>query len=138
MLSGFKNMLCGFILFMYATLESFYILLFRLAGWLRYNEQLHPSRLLLGVGSGQTTTTRYQLFAAAQSPWQFGETLSLSFGLQVQSFFQTSSGPLGGTEALLESIIEAQGDFPWKSHRLCDQINQQKHREYLSPSSLEK
>ena len=135
MLCGFKKYAVRIYISMHATLESFYIHLFRLAGWLRYNEQLHPSRLLLGVGSGQTTTTRYQLFVAAQSPWQFGETLSLSFGLQVQRFFKASSGPLGGTEALLESTFEAQGDFPWKSHCLAIQINQ-KNREYLSHPSF--
>ena len=70
-----------------------------------------------------------------QDPWRFGETLSLSFGLQVQRFFQASSGPLGGTEALLESTFEAQGDFPWKSHRLAIRINQ-KNREYLSHPSF--
>ena len=43
-------------------LRNFYIHLFRLADlltdWLSY-EQLHPSRLLVGVGSGQATTTQY-------------------------------------------------------------------------------
>ena len=52
-----------------------------------------------------------------------------------QKFFQASSGPLGGTEALLESTSEAQGDFPWKSHRLAIRINQ-KNREYLSHPSF--
>ena len=110
---------------MRATLETFYILLSRLAGWLRYNEQLHPSRLLLGVGLGQATTRRYQLFVTAQSPWQFGETLSLSFGLQAE-VLSASSGPLGGTEALLELTSEAQGGIPWKSHCLAIQIKQRR------------
>ena len=82
---------------MRATLESFYIHLFRLAGWLCYNKQLHPSRLLLGVGSGQETTTRYQLFVTAQSPWQFGETLSLLWDTSrgSSSLFRTLWGHIG-------------------------------------------
>ena len=61
----------------------------------------------------------------AQSTWQFGETLSLSFGLQAEDL-PASSGPLGGTEALLEYTSEAQGGFPWKIHRLAIQIKQRR------------
>ena len=68
-----------------------------------------------------------------QDPWRFGETLSLSFGLQVQRFFQASSGPLGGTEALTRVHPQAQGANCWEEQRLSHPDRQKKHRDHLSP-----
>ena len=59
----------------------------------------------------------------AQSPWQFGRNPLSLLGLQTE-VLPASSGPLGGTEALLEFTSEAQGGIPWKSHRLAIQIKQ--------------
>ena len=104
--------------------------MFRLAS----HRELHPSRRC-GCCSGRAAITRRQPFVATRPPGD-RERPSLSFGLQAWRGFQASSGPLGGTEALLESTFEAQGDIPWKSHRLGIRINQKKHREYLSHPSF--
>ena len=90
----------------------------------------------LGVGSAKQLPDAKAALCGCQDPWRFGETLSLSFGLQVQRFFQASSGPLGGTEALLESTFEAQGDILGRTNVSAILINLKKHREYLSPSSF--
>ena len=107
---AFKIMLCELI-YLCATLEYGYILLFRLAS----QRGLHPSRLC-GCCSGQTAITRRQPFVATRPPGDW-ERPSLSFGLQALRGFQASSGPLGGTEALLESTFESQGDICWEEPR---------------------
>ena len=77
-----------------------------------------PFQTLSGVGSCQTATTlRRQSLWLHRAPGKV-ENPFLSFGLQALRFFQASSGPLGGTEALLESIFESQGDNTWKNQRL--------------------
>ena len=75
-----------------------------------------PFQTLLGVGSSRAATTRRHSGWLPRAPGKV-EKPSLSFGLQVLRFFQASSGPLGGTEALLESIFESQGDNTWKNQR---------------------
>ena len=118
-----------------ATFETFYILLFRLVDWPCYNEQLHPSRLLLGVGSGHTyqaTTMRYQLFVTAQSPWQFGETLSLLLGYK-QRFFQPLQDPLGAQRPSLSSPQRHKGVFLGRAIVSRSRSSKEEPRIFVSP-----
>ena len=94
-----------------------------------------PFQTLLGVGSRPNSYNAKAALCGCTEPLVIGETLDSLLGLQVLRLFPASSGPLGGTEALLESTFEAQGDFPWMSHRFAIWINQ-KNREYLSHPSF--
>ena len=96
MLSGFKNMLCGFMLFMCATLETFYIFLSRLAGYaITSNCTLPDSGCWFKPNS---YLTRRQLFVAVRTPGDWRDPLSLLWATSSEalpSLFRTSWGHSG-------------------------------------------
>ena len=67
-----------------------------------------PFQTRLGVGPGQTATTRRQSLWLPRAPGNWKDPL---LGLQVLRHFRASSGPLEGIVALHKSTFESQGDI---------------------------
>ena len=114
-----------------ATLETFYILLFRLSDWLRYNEQLHPSRLLLGVGQASNYNAIPALCDCTEPLAIWRNPLS-PLGYK-QRFFQPLQDPLGAQRPSLSSPLRHKGVFLGRAIVSRSRSSKEEPRIFVSP-----
>ena len=102
MLLGFKTCCMDLYLSVHAALE--YVIYF-CSDWLNNEDYALPD--LTGCWFRPNSYNAKAALCGCTEPLVIGETLDSLLGLQVLRLFPASSGPLGGTEALLESTFEA-------------------------------